>query len=254
MDYSVSELAKLSGVSRRTLHYYDSIDLLKPQSIKQNGYRVYTSKQIDTLQQILFYKELGFELSEIKTILLSDKFDYLKALLSQLDALKEKQKHINTLIENVTKTISSLKGETTMTDNEKFEGFKKSIINKNEKLYGREIRKKYGDSTVDEFNLNIINMSKDSYENAEELSNRINDKLKEALLQNDPSSAPAQEACCLHEQWIKMYWGEKHYSKQAHLQLGKMYTADERFKKYYDAIGEGAAELLYKALKIYCTE
>ena len=128
MSYTVKQLANLAGVSDRTLRYYHEIGLLVPQTISEAGYRLYGEKEIDTLQQILFYKQLGLELEKIKNIITDSHFDREKALYDHLEALMKKQVQISKLIQNVTKTIHALKGEANMTDQEKFEGFKVKAI------------------------------------------------------------------------------------------------------------------------------
>lgn len=83
MEYTVQQLAKLSGVSKRTLHYYDEIDLLKPKAIRSNGYRIYGSEEVTRLQQILFFKSFGLSLIEIQTIMAQDKVTIYQTLQSQ---------------------------------------------------------------------------------------------------------------------------------------------------------------------------
>ncbi|MFY9482500.1 MAG: MerR family transcriptional regulator [Tissierellaceae bacterium] len=144
MEYTVSKLAKLSGVSSRTLRYYDEIGLLKPDRVMPNGYRIYGQEQVNLLQQILFYKELGFGLDEIKDIINSDEYSFEESLVNHLTHLKEEKLRIEILIKNVRKTIQSLKGEIMMTDKERFEGFKRELIEKNEDKYGDEARERYG--------------------------------------------------------------------------------------------------------------
>ncbi|NLY46598.1 MAG: MerR family transcriptional regulator, partial [Tissierella sp.] len=144
MEYSISKLARISGVTTRTLRYYDEIGLLKPKRISSNGYRIYGENQVNLLQQILFYKELGIGLEDIDNILNSSDYNIEKSLQEHLIHLNQEKIRIELLIKNVNKTISSLKGETIMSDKEKFEGFKNDLIKKNEEQYGLEIRDKYG--------------------------------------------------------------------------------------------------------------
>ena len=142
MEYSIRDLSKMAGVSTRTLRYYDEIDILKPAKISDSGYRVYSDNEIDILQQILFYKELGLDLKTIKQILSSPSFDIVEALYKHKKALIEKKAQIDLLIKNVEDTIKSKEGGYKMKNKDKFEGFKKELIDKNENKYGNEIRKK----------------------------------------------------------------------------------------------------------------
>jgi DNA-binding transcriptional MerR regulator len=250
MEYSINKLAKLAGVSTRTLRYYDEKGLLSPRRISSNGYRVYGQKEVDLLQQILFFRELGVPLDEIKNIVSSKDYDGIAALQSHLAALKAKKEQIEFLITNVEKTIAAKKGEITMSDKEKFAGFKQKMIDENEKRYGKEIREKYGNDTVDASNAKLLGLTEEQYEQAQELSRQIRAFLKEAFEQGDPSSELAQKVCALHKEWLGFYWNA--YSKEAHLGLAQTYVDDPRFKEYYDAIAEGCAQFLRDAIKIYC--
>ncbi len=251
MEYSINGLSKLAGVSVRTLHYYDEIELLSPKRISSNGYRVYGQSEVDQLQQILFYRELGVPLNEIKNIIGAKNYDGIAALQSHLSALKSKKEQIELLIENVEKTISATKGEITMNNEEKFEGFKQKLIEDNEKMYGTEIRKRFGNDTIDASNEKIMGMSREKYDEAEELSRQINETLKLAYEQGDPAGELAQKVCDMHRRWLGYYWN--FYSKEAHLGLAQTYVDDPRFAKYYDEkVAEGCAAFFLEAMKIYC--
>lgn len=250
MAYSINKLAKLAGVSTRTLRYYDEIGLLSPERISSNGYRVYGQKEVDLLQHILFYRELGVSLDEIKNIVWSKDYDGIAALEGHLSALKAKKEQITLLITNVEKTIAASKGEMTMSNKEKFEGFKQKMLDENEKQYGKEIREKFGDAIVDASHAKMMGLTAEQYEKVQNLSSQINDTLKTAFEQGDPSSELAQKVCALHKEWLGYFWN--HYSKEAHLGLAQSYVDDPRFRKYYDAVAVGCAEFLRDAIKIYC--
>src|SRR5215813_9664536 len=123
MAYTVKQLAVMSGVTVRTLHFFDEMALLKPAYIKANGYRIYEEPQLLMLQQILFYRELGFELKRIKEILSQPKFEKLAALKSHRLVLEKSVTRTRTLIETIDKTVSHLKGAKKMTTEEMFMGF-----------------------------------------------------------------------------------------------------------------------------------
>ena len=250
MEYSISKLAKLAGVSTRTLRYYDEIKLLPPKRIKSNGYRVYGQKEVNLLQQILFYRELDVPLDEIKNILLSEDYDGIQALQGHLTDLKAKKERLDLLISNVEKTIAASKGTIKMSNKEKFEGFKGKMIEDNENKYGKEVREKFGDAIVDASHAKLMGLTAEQYERVQELSRQISASLKTAFEQGDPSSKLAQEVCGLHKEWLAYFWS--HYSKEAHLGLAESYVDDPRFKKYYDAIAEGCGEFLREAIVIYC--
>lgn len=250
MEYTVSKLAKLAGVSARTLRYYDRSGLLSPARVSPNGYRIYGRKKVDRLQQILFYRELGVPLAEIRKILSSGDFDGLSALQSHLAALFARRERLNLLIANVQKTIETMKGETTMSDKEKFEGFLHSLVDSNERQYGEEIRAKYGDACVDRSSAKVLHMSRGQYAGLEKLTAELNATLKAAFAQGDPAGELAQKACGLHKRWLCFYWDN--YSKEAHIAVTRMYVDDPRFTAYYDKIAPGCAAFLRDAVAIYC--
>jgi DNA-binding transcriptional MerR regulator len=250
MEYTINKLAKLAGVSTRTLRYYDELGLLSPARVSSNGYRIYGQKEIDRLQQILFYRELGVSLEEIRNILASKDFDGLSALESHLTALLARREQLNLLVANVEKTIKTMKGEMIMSDQEKFEGFLQKLVDHNERKYGEEARAKYGDEHVNRSNTKVLNMSKEQYIELEKLTADLNETLKVAFEQGDPASELAQKACELHKKWLCFYWDD--YSKEAHKGVTQMYVDDPRFTAYYDKIVPGCAAFLRDAVAIYC--
>lgn len=250
MEYSINKLSKISGVSARTLRYYDEINLLKPVRVASSGYRIYGQEQLDTLQQILFYRELEFSLEDIKGLLAVPAFNREKAFESHLTTLHQKRNRIDALIENVTKSIADMKGETTMSDKEKFEGFKQTLIDDNEKKYGAEIRQKYGDEAVDKSNAKLKGITKEQCDEAERLLKEFEATLAKAFENGDPSGKDAQKACDLHKQWLCVFYHA--YSKEYHKRLGEMYVADDRFRANYDKIAPGCTEFLRDAINIYC--
>lgn len=249
MEYTVNKLGSMAGISTRTLRYYDEIDILKPARINSSGYRIYGQKEVDRLQQILFYRELGFGLDRIGEIIDSPDFDGLKALSEHHDKLLEKREQLDLLIANVEKSIASAKGGSRMRDQDKFEGFKKRLIEENEQKYGKEIREKYGKETVEQSNRKVMNMTKQQYDEVNELANQVKTTLAEAFKTGDPSGDIAQKAVELHRQWLSYFWDG--YTKEAHAGLGQMYVEDQRFKAFYDQEQPGTAEFFRDAIKIY---
>ena len=123
MAYTVKQVAALSGVSVRTLHFYDETGLLKPAYVGTNGYRFYEEPQLLTLQQILFYRELGLELKQIKQVLGRAEFEKVAALQSHRQVLEEQLTRTRSLLGTIDKTIAHLKGRKKMTTEEMFVGF-----------------------------------------------------------------------------------------------------------------------------------
>lgn len=249
MEYTVHKLSKLTDISTRTLRYYDQIGLLKPARINSSGYRIYGMLEVDKLQQILFYRELGVTLENIKDIVTASSFDGAKALREHHDKLLQKKEQLNLLIANVEKTIAMTEGRTIMSNKEKFEGFKQKMVNDNEEKYGKEIREKYGSNTVEKSNQKLRNMTEEQYKEITELTEKLTITLQHAFETGDPASVVAQEAADLHRQWLCYYWDS--YSKEAHASLAQMYVDDERFTAYYDKEQPGTAKFLRDAVFIY---
>ena len=249
VEYTVNKLSKMSGISSRTLRYYDEIGLLKPAEVAFSGYRLYGQKEVDLLQQILFYREMGFVLDEIKSILYAPNFDKEKSFHRHFAELNKKRERLDVLIENVAKSISAMKGETTMTDKEKFEGFKQALVDENEQKYGEEIRAKYGDADVDASNDKLKGLTQQQYDEGEKLRIAYEEKLKLAIATGEPAGELAQAACELHKRWLHVFY--PNYSKEYHKGLGEMYVADERFRAHYEDIASGCAEFFRDAINAF---
>lgn len=253
MEYTVQKLADLAGVSSRTIRYYDEIGLLKPARINSSGYRIYGEKEVDRLQQILFYRELDVDLENIKKIMTAADFDELEALKSHREKLLKERKRLDLLLTNLEKTIIAKEGRIVMSDKEKFAGFKKKMVEENERRYGKEAREKYGDDTVDRSNQKLLNMTEKEYKEITELEKEFMETLLAAFKVGDPAGDLAQKAADLHRQWLTFYWDN--YSKEAHAGVAQLYVDDERFKNYYESYfpekQEGIAEFLRDAVHIY---
>jgi len=249
MEYTVQRLASLAGITPRTLRFYDEIGILKPARISSSGYRIYGQAEVDRLQQIMFYRELGVGLDRIKELMLSPSFDEREALREHHARLLEKRRQLDLLIASVEKTIAMKEGKFVMTDKEKFEGFKRQLLEENERKYGKEIREKYGDEAVEKSNQTFMSMTSKQYEEAGRIEQELFKTLEEAMESGDPAGAAAQKAADLHRQWLMHFWTE--YSKEAHAGVARMYVEDERFTAYYDKTRPGTAKFLRDAVLIY---
>jgi DNA-binding transcriptional MerR regulator len=253
MEYTVSQLAKLSGVSPRTLRYYDQIDLLNPDGYTEAGYRLYQAEQVNRLQQILFFKAMGVPLEDIGNILDQPDFDHLEALEHHHRQLLNKRNQIDKLIQTITLTMEALKGGTKMSDQAKFEAFKESQIQENEEQYGQELHEKYGEETIYQSYEKMKKMTKAEHERAQKLGIIINEKLKESYHTTEEvghlNTPIAKEIFQLHKEWIEFYWPV--YTAEAHKGLGTMYVEDERFKAYYDKEQDGLAAHLRDIIDKY---
>lgn len=249
--YTVHELAALSGVTVRTLHHYDEVGLLQPQRAL-NGYRQYGPAEVDRLQQILLYREAEVPLADIKRMLDEPAFDAHKALVDHVRTLRSRRDRLDGLIASVEKTLACLEGDKAMDDKEKFEAFKRRLVDENERQYGAEVRKRWGDEAAEASNAKVMGMSQSDYEDAQALEARMREALVAGMATKDPAGEEAQQAADLHRQWLCRFWGDEAYSKDAHVGLAESYVADERFKAYYEAIAPGATEFLRDAIVVYC--
>ncbi len=249
MEYTVKMLGQMAGISTRTLRYYDQIGILKPARINSSGYRIYGQAEVDRLQQILFYRELGVNLESIKDIVTAPDFDGTQALREHRAKLLEKRSQLDVLIKNVENTIATAEGGFIMSNQEKFNGFKKKLIEDNEKQYGKEIRDKYGDEAINKSNQKVQDMTEAQYNEITQLNNTLMETLQAAFQTGDPAGELAQKAADLHRQWLCFYWHD--YSPAAHQGVAQMYVDDERFTAYYDAKQPGTAAFLRDAIMIY---
>ncbi|MGX7244813.1 MerR family transcriptional regulator [Enterococcus quebecensis] len=250
MEYTIKKVAELSGISTRTLRYYDEIDLLKPARINSSGYRIYGTKEIDKLQQILFYRSLDMKLEDIQKLLNTPNYNPHCALQDHYQQLLEKRQQIEHQILTVEKTLRYQKGELTMTDKEKFVGFKQDKLRKNEQTYGKEIREKYGEEIVESSNQKWLNLSKEDFSSMELAEKEMIEALKIVIQTKDYQSTEAESVFYHHKQWLS--YTSPNYSVEMHKNLGQMYVGDERFAAYYnDRAGEGAAETLNQIIQTF---
>lgn len=239
---TVKEVSKLTGVSVRTLHYYDAIGLLKPAKVTEAGYRMYDDTSLIRLQNILLFRELKFSLKEIKTILESPNFDLSKAIMQQIELLELQRKRIGELI-SFAREIQK-KGVNAMD----FNVFSNSEIEQ----YKAEAKKKWGDTKAYQ-----------EYEQKAAEKNSIEAKKTDIQLMKIFSEIgelrhmpPADEAVQEKIADLQKFITDNFYECTNPIlnSLGKMYAGDERFRKNIDNEGgDGTAEFVSKAISVYCT-
>ena len=250
MEYTVKALADLAGVTPRTLRWYDQTGLLKPLRTTEAGYRLYGPKQLDRLQDILFYRELGLDLASIRTILDDPAFDRQAALQSHLTELKVRRARLDELILTVQRTIDNIKGGTKMTDQEKFEAFKRNAVAAMEAAHGAESRQKYGDAEVDRANACVLALTQEEYTAWKALGDEILQALTAAVQAGAAPAGPeGQRIAQLHRRWLSYSW--EAYTPQAHAGLAELYVSDPRFTAYYDREVSGCAAFLRDAVRAY---
>jgi DNA-binding transcriptional MerR regulator len=241
--FTVKQLADLAGVTPRTLHHYDQIGLLKPSRTGDNGYRYYGEESLLKLQQILFYRELGLSLEEIKKIMGRRDFEILSALETHKVELGKRITRLEGLIETVDNTISHLKGQKEMSKKQLFEAFS----DEQQAEYEKEAMQKYDPATV-----KASNKKWKSYTPADK--QRIADEgnaAYEAILTAMPKGASSLEAQAGVELWRKhmdYFWTP---NLDQLVGLAEMYNNDPRFKANIDKIDPRLAEFMREAVKYY---
>lgn len=243
MKMLIKEFADFTGVSVRTLHYYDEIELLKPAIVdEQTGYRYYDEQSFERMQEILFYRELDFSLKSICSILSSPDYNKEKAMEEQKRLLILKKERLERIIAALD---AYQKGENVMKafDNTEFEAARKQ--------YEEEAKEKWGKTVAyQEYEEKAKGYSKDKQN---EIIAGMQDILKEfALCMQDgakPESAQAQELVKKLQDYITAHYYT--CTDEILARLGKMYVADERFKKNMDSHAEGTAEYISEAISMY---
>ena len=241
----ISEVAKLTGITVRTLHYYEEIGLLKPSEITEAGYRLYSREDLEILQQILFFRELDFPLSQIKEIMNNPNYDKEEALKKQKELLIQQRQRIEGLIKLIEKRIE---GDNNMS----FKEFDMNEIEENKKKYAKEVKERWGTSKAyEESEKKTSSYNKEKWGDINQETSEIFKGFAE-LRNSDPGSEEVQE---LVRRWQK-YITDNFYTCTNEILsgLGLMYVEDERFKENLDKNGEGTAKLMAEAIKIYCSK
>ena len=244
MKLQIKEFAELTGVSVRTLHYYDKIGLLKPSFVdEQNGYRFYDEASLERMQEILFYRELDFPLKIIAEILASPNYDKQKALAEQKRLLTIKKNRLERLIAALEQAE---KGEITMSafDNSEYETARQE--------YEDEAKRRWGDTDAyKQSQAKTAGYSKDKWNNILAGMNGVFAEF--AACKNCGERADSDTAQRLVKKLQDYITGNFYHCTDDILAgLGQMYICDERFKKNIDKSGEGTAEFVAEAIKIYC--
>ncbi len=244
--YTVKQLADLAGVSRRTLHYYDEIGLLPPTDTGGNGYRAYADADLLRLQQILFFRELGFSLKEIGKVIDRPDFDQLQALRDHKRALQKRAQRLDNLIGTIDKTILHLEGRIIMDKKTIFEGFSEE----KQKEYEQEARQKYDPKLVDESvkRWNNYSQAQKDQIGAEGEAN-YHDMFEHMDKGHDSPEVQAAVA-----RWHKHL--EYFYTPTPEILrgLGQMYVQDVRFRKNFEKLSPDFPDFLCKAIEYYCDQ
>lgn len=247
MVYTVNKLAKLAGVSVRTLHHYDYIGLLKPTYVKENGYRYYGDKELLVLQQILFFRELDFPLDQIKKMLQAPRFNMLEALQDQQKLLLIKKNRLEELLVTISNTMNSLKNNQQPKDEELYEGFSMKQMEE----YQEEAKKRWGDTDAYKQSMERTkHWTKEDYKRIAIEGKKFTQQLADAM-DKDVKSPEVQSLIAQHRQGIEVFYD---CSDEMHRGLAKLYITDPRFKAYYEKFRPGLAQWLHDAIQYYCDQ
>lgn len=239
----INKVAKLTGVTVRTLHYYDEIGLLHPYEITEAGYRLYNTESLEKLQQILFFRELDFELNQIKEIMSDPNYDKMLALAKHKELLIKKKERLDKLIELAD---SALKGEINMS----FKEFDKSEFEKSKEKYAQEVKERWGHtSAYTQSQEKTKNYDGAKWQSIQEGIASVFRKFAD-IKNTKPDSDEAQG---LVKEWKELISSNFYdCTNEILMSLGQMYVQDERFTENIDQYGEGTAEFISKAIEVYC--
>ena len=241
--YSVGKVAALSGVTIRTLHHYDEIGLLSPGGRSDAGYRVYEEADLERLQRILFYKELGFTLKEISTIIEDPNTDAMGHLRRQRGLLVERIERLGVMVDAIDYEMEARAMDMNLTPEERFEVFGDF----RPEDHAEEAERRWGETdSYKESNRRVSKYTKEDWlklkAEAEEVQNRLVAAFEAGL---PPDSEEAMAAAEAHRQHISRWFYECGYDM--HRGLTDMYVSDERFRSNYDSQAPGLAQYIKEA-------
>ncbi len=250
MPYRIKEVADYVGVSVRTLHHYDQAGLLKPESVTASGYRLYTDSELEKLQQIMFFRELGFGLRQIKEILDSPGFDRMQALAAQKKLLLEKKIRLEAIIGLVEQTLDAVKGGITMNKKDMFQAFDMSVIEKHQEQYAEETKHKYGHTEAyRESQKKASSFKKEDWAAISARGDEIYQELA-GLMDLDPADPQVQQAIGAWRSHISDNFYQ--CTLEIFRGLGDLYVQDERFTANIDKTKPGLARFMSEAMHLYC--
>ena len=241
--FTVKQLSEMAGITRRTLHYYDQIGLLKPTRVGANGYRYYGEESLLRLQQILLYRKLDVPLDDIQQIMERPGFDVLSALQSHQADLRKRIAHLERMIHTVEQTINYLEGKQEMSHKQLFEAF------------SEEQQAEYEKEAMQIYDPEIVQASVKRWKGYTEAEKqRILDEgsaVYQDMLLAMPKGASSPEAQACVERWrrhMEYFWTP---NDEQLLGLVDGYNNDPRFKANFDKIDPNLAEFMRQAVQIY---
>ena len=242
-SYSVGRVADLSGVTIRTLHHYDEIGLLSPGGRSEAGYRVYEEADLERLQRILFYRELGFTLKEISTIIDDPNTDSMGHLRRQRGLLVERIERLGAMVDAIDYEMEARTMDIRLTPEERLEVFGEF----RPEDHAEEAESRWGETeSYKESNRRVSKYTKEDWlklkAEGEEIEGRLAAAFETGLA---PDSEEAMAGAEAHRQHISRWFYECTY--EMHRGLAEMYVSDERFRSHYDKRAPGLASYIKDA-------
>jgi DNA-binding transcriptional MerR regulator len=247
----IADVARLAGVTSRTLRHYDAIGLVRPAGTDASGRRWYGRDELLRLQRVLIMRALGLRLERIAAVVNHD-VDELEALREHRTHVLAEQDRLAEVLITVQRTIDHLEGRAgTMTTEDVFAGLP-GYDAEQQRGYEAEARERWGDQVVDAAAHRAGGLTPDAARAHQVEHDRIAAAVAaHAAAGAEPSSRQMQEWVAAHHAWVSVFWTP---DAQAYRGLGEMYVDDERFRATYDAYGPGTAELLRDAIVVFSEE
>ena len=242
--YTIKQLADLANVSRRTLRYYDQIDLLKPTAVADNNYRYYDQEAILRLQQIRFYQELDFSLDDIRKILDKSDFNALQSLQTQKAALQQQAERLNRLIKTIDNTILLLEGKRQMDNKDLFVDFDEA----KQKEYAAEAERRWDPKLVRQSNQHWNRLNKDEKQVIFQEGNQIYLDMIDQL-GSPPNSEAVQAIVARWHQHTRHFYEPTFDILRG---LGQGYAHDPAFRATFEAMHPDLPDFLHQAITVYC--
>jgi DNA-binding transcriptional MerR regulator len=244
VSWSINEVARLSGVSSRTLRHYDSVGLLSPAWTAEGGRRFYDQEQLLRLQRILLLRDLGMSLDSIAEVLAAqDRHEAVDVLRQHRTWLLDERRRLGRLVKTVEDTIATLEKGGTMNPNEIYQGFE------NHREYEAEARQRWGDEAVDRGNAIVAEWTPEQWAAAKAEFDSQNEGLATLMDAGTPVTDERVQAIIeRHYNGMTLFWTP---DREAYINLGQMYVDDDRFAQNYESVRPGLAAYLRDAIAVY---
>ncbi len=246
--YTVQELAAIAGVTVRTLHHYDEIGLLTPIRTTSNKYRAYNETDLLTLQQIMFFKELDFQLDEIKRIMSDTHFDVVGALSRHKKVITQKKKRMEELLQTIDNTIHKINKKRTMEDQELYDGFSKEEL----KEWNKEAEQRWGHT--DQYKQSVGRYESLTKKQKLQMEKDGDALMDEIVLHMDKgaSSPEVQALVQRHYDSLRFFYEPTFelYRNLADMYVG--YQGDTRFRTYFEKHHKRLPEFMRDAIYVFC--